>query len=354
MKILHLTTFLDFGGIERKKENLSAWTDDNEWIFVAINKGGVAERQIKNNGKKTVCLNLPYKIVSLKTIIFLYKFLKKEKPTVLHLAGSEANFYGTIAGKLAKTPKIICEDWGSDSHSKIADFIFKYIFKLSDLVIAESTLVANKIIKKYTLSKHKVTTVFNFIDSKNLNSNLNRNFSKNRSIISVSRLVEKKRIDISLNVMHRLMKEGYSFKFEILGDGPLLEALKKQSENLGLSEFVKFQGFVNNPLPVIQNSDVYLSTSNNEGFSNALLEAMSLGLVSVVTNVGGVKDVVINGQNGFISDINDEDQIYNNLKKVLNMNDLELQDISNNALTTIRKSFSLENHISELMKIYKK
>ena len=51
MKIIRLSTFLDFGGIESKMANLSTYSDDNEWIFCAIGKGGMAESKIKSQNK---------------------------------------------------------------------------------------------------------------------------------------------------------------------------------------------------------------------------------------------------------------------------------------------------------------
>ena len=85
MKIIRLSTFLDFGGIETKMVNLSHYNDtENEWIFAAIGKGGVAEERILKNNKRTTILNLNYKIPSLKTIWQLYIYLKKEKTVLLN------------------------------------------------------------------------------------------------------------------------------------------------------------------------------------------------------------------------------------------------------------------------------
>ena len=54
MKIIRLSTFLDFGGIESKMANLSSWNDENDWLFVAIGKGGEAEKKIKSNNKLSI------------------------------------------------------------------------------------------------------------------------------------------------------------------------------------------------------------------------------------------------------------------------------------------------------------
>ena len=91
MKIIRLTTFLDFGGIESKMANLATHSDDNKWIFCALNKGGFAEKKIVQNKKEVVCFNASYSIPSFRTILKLYFYFKKQKPDVVHCAGSEAN-----------------------------------------------------------------------------------------------------------------------------------------------------------------------------------------------------------------------------------------------------------------------
>ena len=312
MKIIHLTTFLNFGGIERKKENLSFWNDDNEWVYVAINKGGAAEGKIQQNGKRVEILNLPYKIPSLSTVYQLYNFFKKEAPDVIHTSGAEANFHGVIAGKLANVPRIVCEDWGSDTQSKTANLIFKYIFKLANSVIGESGMVVKSLMLKYNLSKKKVAKIYNFIDIPT-EQNLVKESQQVITIISVARLVEKKRIEVSLRVIAKLIKNGYNLRFKILGDGPLLEPLQNYTKELEIDDQVEFLGFITNPLTYIKQADIYLSTSNNEGFSNSLLEAMAMKLVSVTTLVGGVEDIIVNGKNGFITSVIDEENIYQNL-----------------------------------------
>lgn len=352
MKIIHLTTFLDFGGIERKKENLSFWNDDNEWVYVAINKGGAAESKIQQNGKRVDTLNLPYKIPSVSTIYHLYQFLKKEAPDVIHTSGAEANFHGVIAGKLANVPIIVCEDWGSDTQSKTANLIFKYIFKLANSVIGESGMVVKSLKQKYNLSQSKVAKIYNFIDIPSEKKVFKQSQSE-LTIISVARLVEKKRIEVSLRVIAKLIKNGYNLKFLILGDGPLLESLKNYAMELDIEDQVEFLGFITDPLTYLKNADVYLSTSNNEGFSNSLLEAMAMRLVSVTTLVGGVEDIIVNGKNGFITSIIDEENIYQNLKTVLDLPESERKKIGDNSFETVKTGFSLEGHIQSLMKIYK-
>src|SRR5690606_14567094 len=99
MKIIRLSTFLDFGGVETRLANISHFQDENEWLFVTLNREGKAAETIKANHKKLINLNAKPSIYSFTTFLKVYKTLKKEKPDVIHTSGAEANFHGILAAK---------------------------------------------------------------------------------------------------------------------------------------------------------------------------------------------------------------------------------------------------------------
>ena len=84
MKIIRLTTFLDFGGIESKMANLSSYTDDNEWLFCSIGKGGFAANKIAQNKKEVFSFNADHRIPSFNTIIKLYFYFLVKLNKFLH------------------------------------------------------------------------------------------------------------------------------------------------------------------------------------------------------------------------------------------------------------------------------
>ncbi|OWK21887.1 hypothetical protein AJ88_12725 [Mesorhizobium amorphae CCBAU 01583] len=87
----------------------------------------------------------------------------------------------------------------------------------------------------------------------------------------------------------------------VLGDGQCRAALEEQTVRLGLSGRVKFAGAVEDVFPFLWKADFYLSTSVSEGMSNALLEAMSCGVVPIITDVSGASDIVEHERSGFLA-----------------------------------------------------
>lgn len=352
MKIIRLTTFLDYGGIERKMENLSTWEDKNEWIFVCLNKGGAAENAIRSNGKKVICLELPYRIPQFKTIYSLYKIFKKEKPDVVHTAGSEANFHGMIAAKLAGVPCRIYEEIGIPVHSNKAHFVFQQIIKLADFITGESEAVIKNLISKFDIPKSKIKTIHNFV--KPGSTPQNKSFLKNSyfTIVSVSRLEPVKNFEMALNVVRRLVSNNMPVKYLIVGDGTLRSKLETLVAEFHIKDHVEFLGFKPNPEKYLANADLFLLTSNHEGFSNSLLEAMYHKVPSLSTRVGGSEEMIVDGHNGWLVDVNNEEELYNKLVNILTLSETELAAIAYEGNKTVSDRFVLEKHMAETYRLY--
>ena len=355
MKILRLTTLLDFGGIETKMANLSTYNDkQNDWVFVALGKGGEAEKKIRANGKRTQVLGLDYNIPSIKTLWKFYKFLKNEKPDVLHTSGAEANFFGFFAGKLAGVPKIIVEEIGIPKHSKKARPIFQYIFRNADWAVGESSEVVQHIISQFGLQSSKTTVIYNFgLFNYDLSTIKAENKNNEFRMLMISRLEAVKNIEGVLNVVEILVKENQTkIKLTIAGSGNSEPELKQKVKDLKLEDSVEFAGFINDPYPYLLNSDLYILNSHSEGFSNSLVEAMYSKTPSLSTAVGAAPEIIEDGFNGFLTPANDEEALYNKLKAIIALPKQKLQEIGLTGQDKIVKSFSLDNHVNELMKIY--
>lgn len=356
MKIIRLSTFLDFGGIETKMVNLSAYKDaKNEWVFAAIGKGGTAEKQILSNNKQVNVLNLDHRIPSIKTIWKLYQYLRSEKPDVLHTSGAEANFFGFIAGKLARVPKIIVEEIGIPKQSRSAKRIFSFIFRNADYVVGESQIVVNHIVSNYQLSLSNTKVVHNFglFDYEFANckdSIVNKYFH----IVMISRLEPVKNIEAVINVVANLKtKISTKIKLTIAGSGTLEEDLKKKVSELNLNENVLFTGFISDPYPILKSADLYVLNSFSEGFSNSLIEAMYSSIPSLSTGVGAANEIIDDNINGFLVSPANENELLDKIQNIVSMSKNQLLEIGMKGHQKITANFSLNKHVDQLMRIYK-
>lgn len=147
----------------------------------------------------------------------------------------------------------------------------------------------------------KTIIVPNGIDAATIASRPAGAGSRTLEIIQVGQLIERKRVDLAIKAMLELGREGVDARLTLVGDGPLRERLVESVRQHGLADRVIFGGLLAREQVTarLRSSDLYLSTSEGEGMSNALLEATAAGL-PVVTTRSGSHDVVEQAGNGLV------------------------------------------------------
>lgn len=140
---------------------------------------------------------------------------------------------------------------------------------------------------------------------------------KEFDLIFVGRLVQVKRVDLLLEAVRDLRKAGVQARTVIIGSGELEEALKQQAKENGVADLVLFAGHQKNVSEWLRKSKVFVLTSDSEGLSLALMEAMSCGLPSVVSDVGELGELVEDGENGFLVKERTGAAFANSLQKLL-------------------------------------
>jgi glycosyltransferase involved in cell wall biosynthesis len=119
-------------------------------------------------------------------------------------------------------------------------------------------------------------------------------------LIWVGRLTPIKRADVFLHAIKNIKRTLPNVKALIVGDGPLRESLEKTAQGLGVQNNVTFVGFQQDIEKWLKRSKVFVLTSDSEGLSLAVMEAMLCGLPAVVSNVGDLNELVEDGVNGYL------------------------------------------------------
>lgn len=121
-------------------------------------------------------------------------------------------------------------------------------------------------------------------------------------IITVCRLVPVKRIDLFLEAVRIIKDTVPEVSAIVVGDGPLLGSFRDLAKELGVDENVSFIGHQNNVEEWLRKAKVFVLTSDSEGLSLSMMEAMTCGLPAVVSHVGDLEDLVEDGINGYLVD----------------------------------------------------
>lgn len=121
-------------------------------------------------------------------------------------------------------------------------------------------------------------------------------------IIAAGRLSSQKNFSMLINAFAAFVNTHQDYELVICGDGPLLEELKELANKLGVSSKVEFPGHVTNIHDRMANAAIYVSSSDFEGLSNSMLEALAIGIPSICTDcpIGGARAFIKDGENGYL------------------------------------------------------
>lgn len=126
--------------------------------------------------------------------------------------------------------------------------------------------------------------------------------TRDKRIVTACRLTEQKNLPMMIDAFSLFSRVHDGYQLEIYGEGHLLESLKKYTIERGVEKQIRFLGYVDKLPEIINSAAMYVSSSDYEGISNAMLEALAMGLPTVCTDcpAGGAAMVIQNGENGYL------------------------------------------------------
>ena len=142
---------------------------------------------------------------------------------------------------------------------------------------------------------------------------------RDKRIIAAGRLHPQKNFPMLIRAFAMLHNDFPDYQLVIYGRGALEEELRKLADSLGVGDFVSLPGFTDQLYEEMRTCALYVSSSDYEGMSNSMLEALAMGVPSVVTDCpsGGAKAVIRNNENGILVPVGDAQKMYEGMKKVL-------------------------------------
>lgn len=193
------------------------------------------------------------------------------------------------------------------------------LFQQIDLVHCVSREMLNRMVSDFGLMEEKGFVNRPAIDTEKFGLRNEKIPTVKTIVISTGRLEYVKGFVFAFLGIQQLVQEGIDLEYRILGGGKDEEYLRFLIQRLGLENSVKLLGPLSPERVYLELSeaDIYLSSSLSEGISNAVLEAMSMGLPVVSTNVGGMSEVIEDGVTGLLVEPYDPDQIAKAISRYL-------------------------------------
>ena len=300
--ILFVLPSLDIGGSESQSISLALMLKNRGWnpVFLLLNKPGVWTQTLDENSISWECFRMNIRKNPLKGFMGFFSsagFVLRLKPTILYYQLLESNILGFLILKLfaRETSHIIGIRGALQLRNPLINFLFAQATHQASLIILNSTHLAASI-PAAANNTAKVVTINNAVHVQDSSMP----FSDHVPTFAVlANFHSDKGHDLLVDALRTVKTK---IRIHFIGDGPNLELTKQSISHLPGQIETFFHGHSLNPFIYLLNSHFLVLPSRHEGFPNAVLEGMSVGLPVICFDLPGLNKLVIHEQTGILVD----------------------------------------------------
>ena len=301
-------------------------------------------------------------ILCLPTILTLRTLIKKYNIDALHTHDVRSDFAGLIASKMTGIPVVTSiHGWvGKSLKEKVHDFVDnKLIIRFCDRIIVNCEAMRKKVRPLKAMDK-RITTIYNAVDFSHINTKVDPEKvrkelglnSRSQIIVTLGRLSKEKGHRFLLEAARKVVSAFPDVVFLIVGQGPLERELQDFANELQLSHNVVFTGFFQDLSKILGLMDLFVLPSLSEGLPISMLEAMAAGKPVIATNVGGVPEVIDNGETGIVIESKNANKLATAIMTLLE-DKKKAKELGRKGQKLIRERFSAEIMVEKLEEIYR-
>lgn len=226
---------------------------------------------------------------------------------------------------------------------KMRPLLIKLFYRFADEVVAVSP-GSSKSIHEFSKYNKEIQVIRNGLDLEHIKEQAKEfvahswiNNNKIKLLVSMGRFSHQKNFPLLLKSFS-MLPNIQSYRLIILGEGAEKENLKSVAEELNISQYIDFYGFTENPYPILTAADLFVLSSNWEGFANVVIESLACGVPIVATNCpGGPADILSNQPFGKIVPMNNPEQMASAIEQ---LTDLE---IDKSSIIEYSENFTIKN-----------
>ena len=278
------------------------------------------------------------------------------KPDIVHSWLWYSNFLCGLSRKCGLWRKVpFVASQRGDYHARYGKFRLwlteKFIYHTAEVLLTNSAQIERNLHQRYP--DKKIFSIPNLLELPTEEwSQQRRDNTQEKLIVNVGRFAPEKGHHYLIEALNLLNPQDIAWCCTFLGDGELEEELRALAANYGLTEQVRFPGFCEDVFPVLLTADVFVLPSLHESSPNALIEAMGVGLPCIASDVGGIVDLVEDGENGIRVPPQNPEALAAALHRVLAEPDFATK-LGRNARATIQQKFNAAESMRKLEEIYR-
>ena len=355
IKIVYIINSFALGGAERLLLDICQRLDKEKFQIAVCSatSGGPLAKDFE-------ALNIAVKVFAKKgrlglgLIWRIYKFLKEQKPQIVHTHLFGGDTWGRIAAILARAPIIISTEHNINLDEPGLKKKIKWLLSWpTDKIIAVSQSVKDYAVKADKIKPEKIDVIYNGIDLQKFAFRGYQAIEKNNKIKAVvlARLEPQKGHEYLLEALPLLIEKYPDFVLNIIGCGSLEKKLKNQAKDLNLGQKVVFWGRRLDPENILPQMDFFILPSLWEGLGIAILEAQAVGLPVLASKTGGIPEIIEDGKTGLLFEPANPPAIFAAIDKLLSNQELA-EKMVKNAYQQVNEKFNLSKMVKAYEKLY--
>jgi glycosyltransferase involved in cell wall biosynthesis len=366
-RILYGITKSNFGGAQRYVYEV-ALNSRNRGYQVAVLLGGegILKDKLEAEGIEVFTLKKLGRDISIlsdiRSFFSILKILYTWKPYVFHINSSKMGIMGALAGRIMFVPRVIFTAHGWAFNENRPDYV-KSILKLiywkiiflchNTICVSEGTKNA---VANWPLVKDKLIVVrngikeFEMTDRETARHDLGVHEEDMLLVGTMAELHHIKGLDVLLHAWREFLGN-HKAHLVLVGEGEEREALETLTENLKIKDSITFKGFVDNSRKLLSAFDIFVLPSRSEALSYVILEAGVANLPVIATAVGGIPEIIEDGQNGILVPPEDPEMLSLSLTLLAENTELR-KKFGENLKQKISQEFSMDKMISDTLKLY--
>jgi glycosyltransferase involved in cell wall biosynthesis len=297
-------------------------------------------------------------VTSVPAVVSLARYLRRESFDIVHTHSTEAGIIGRFAAALAGVPNVVHTVHGvpfaDDRNDALNRFVLaceRQAANYTDRIVTNADVIADDYLARGIGTPDQYTTVYSGVDldafadaepAEDLPGERPR-------VVMVGRLADGKGHKVLLDAVESL--DEFEGSVCIVGDGPLYDDLSVEITERGLDDHVFLTGFRDDVPRILAASDVLVLPSFREGTPRVITEAMASGLPVVATDIAGIPEQVVDGENGYLIPTGTSDPLAERLQTLLL--DAELRERMGARGLERANRFSTAQMIEELNALYR-
>jgi glycosyltransferase involved in cell wall biosynthesis len=364
-RVLHLINSFEIGGTERQAVALLGRLSHERYDvrLAALRNRGPFYKEIEGRFPNVPEFPLTsfYNLNALRQLSRLTALMARERIDILHAHDFYAGTIGGAAARLAGVRVIACQRHLKLSDRAVHEWGTRLIHRMAHRILVNSEAIRDHILSRDAAHAGKIVVVKNGISSAadspeagDLHDRVCRELEldvDSKLVGMVARLQPVKGHRFFLEAAARVIRKEPKARFVLVGDGPLKSDIEGQAANLGLQGRLRLLGDRPDAARLAASFDLLVLSSLHEGLPNAVMEAMAAGVPVVATAVGGTKELIADGETGYLVPPADAEALSERIAFAL-ANAADRRRVAEAARRFIGAEFGMERMVGSVEKLY--